>query len=449
MHAPAAPLLPLYCLLACLLAPAGAQNNTSACDPELYDRLALYTPESNGSAQACQSTLHPGCAGMLLPRCETRFAPLDGAGSTLQNFVSSCNECRANWYLPLGPTRRVCSVNGGPGVPAGGGALYLEQRVCRPCTTATGTCTRPGTALEVCTSPGRREDARCVPCTNAPENAVYTGPSPGVLQLCPYECRPGFYPVDEGGAGECRSCETDPCPVGQYRANCGPVGAGGQGTRGQCTACTTGQAANPSPLVYDYTTRGSPSDQDNCAYACRAGHLQVASGECTPVFDFDFQACGLGFELSFGDQCLACGLPPPPNARYDLDDGISPQKGGLCGWACGPGLFRNASDLCQPHTPRNCTTGTYLATTGTRTRDSQCAPCNSFTPSMDALASYRPPPLVRGLQGKGSMCVWDCKVGYFKPDSPIPACVRCQDKPLNAIYAAQAPEEPPADYRTG
>lgn len=94
----------------------------------------------------------------------------------------------------------------------------MEQRSCKRCRVLSGICTVPGTTLELCTQSGRRQDAQCVPCTNAPTPppaTVYTGPSPGNLNQCPYKCNEGYYM--KAGTGECLTCQTDPCGVGQYR----------------------------------------------------------------------------------------------------------------------------------------------------------------------------------------------------------------------------------------
>lgn len=436
--------------------PLARGQNASACNPALYDRLALYANTTDPSLlQACEASLHPGCTSLQHPHCDTRFVPFDTEGWTsdpLGNFVSSCTECRAGWYLPLGATSMVCSANGGPGVPAG--PYYYEQRVCRPCTTITGVCTLPGTTLEGCTLPGRNGDAQCVPCTNAPANAVYTGPSPGNLDQCPFACARGFYAVavaaGVSGTVECRSCDTDPCQPGRYRFGCGADED--DQANGTCVPCTTALVANNAdPGSYHYTTAGSPSDQDNCEYRCSANLVKLASGECLSIVGLDQTRCSLGFKLQFGDDCVACSGPdevPPLNARYDQDDGSVPQKGGLCSWQCNPGHFRNANDQCQAHTLRNCTRGHFLASRGNATHDSLCAPCNMFPASMDALASYRAPPTDRGLQDVVAMCVWDCKVGYHKAEGDVPACVRCENKPMNARYIARTRAEPPADHNT-
>jgi hypothetical protein len=158
-------------------------QQATACNPLFYDTLVNFT---NQSQLVCNTPRHDGCLYLSYPTCDMRFSTVAGGSA---DEVSSCSACKQGWYLPEGPAARLCSIQNGT-------SHYREQKKCKSCRAATGICTELGTTLEVCTQDGRSTDAQCVNCTNAPLHAVYTGPSPTNLNVCPYECASGHYSTD-------------------------------------------------------------------------------------------------------------------------------------------------------------------------------------------------------------------------------------------------------------
>lgn len=181
-----------------------------------------------------------------------------------------------------------------------------------------------------------------------------------------------------------------------------------------------------------YTSSGSPFNTNTCSFSCRVGYYQRYDGLCQALGAINLFTCPLGTKLIVEtSQCIACSGAnevPPANAKYVLDDGTG-TKGGLCDWACNSGYYRTGSNTCSPCTA-TCPFGSYMSSQCTGSQDTACTPCNSFPPSMDAVASYRGQQ-VPGDLTRRSMCVWDCKVGYYKAAGDVPSCVRCTNKPLN------------------
>lgn len=390
--------------------------SSQPCNNSLYfDKIVTY---SNQSTQPlCSGLRHEGCTSLSFPACDTTFTSVL-SGSV--DEVSSCNSCKPGWYLPEGPVARLCSSNGGPGGVAA--PYYKEQKVCKMCRAATGVCTAAGTTLEVCMQTGRTTDAQCVPCRNAPTNASYTGPSPTNLGVCPYECNKGYYLAGNGAS--CVTCGTDPCPVGQYRVGCTGISSG------TCASCTSKPA-----LFATYTSAGIPATENNCKYTCNTGYFRTFDGQCQSYLALNLYACPLGTQL-VSSLCTPCPTPLPLNGKYVLDDGALPQKGGLCDWECKIGYYRSGGQCVSCSNPATkCVTGYYVQSECTGSSDVVCAPCNAFPLSMSSVATYRSTPQIDGNYGFDSMCVWDCGAGFTKPGgSTVPACARCTNKPLNAVY---------------
>ena len=176
------------------------------------------------------------------------------------------------------------------------------------------------------------------------------------------------------------------------------------------------------------------------------GYYRTYEGYCQPLGAVNIYTCPLGTRSSSG-QCIACSGPnevPPANARYVLDDGTG-TKGGICDWTCLDGFFRSSNACTQCTTA--CPFGTYMSSGCIGGADAVCSPCDSFPPSMDAVASYRPQQSP-GDYRRSSMCVWDCKMGYYRAQGAVPACVRCANKPLNARYTQVDLSGAPADHTT-
>lgn len=429
------PLISTLILVSILPVPSYQQQ----CNPILHD--VEVSISSLTSFATCNPTQNAGCTSLSRPTCDQRFQESPYVQGVSEVIPGTCTSCMAGWFLPPGPDRRLCSVDGGPnGEPA---PYYMEQRSCKPCRVLSGICTEPGTTLEVCTQAGRREDARCIPCTNAPTPppaTVYTGPSVGNLNQCPYTCNEGYYLKD--GTGECLTCETDACAVGFYRAGCNST------SPGSCSPCTTRESAGNSESNSIYTSSGTPFNTDTCTYECRVGYYRTYEGYCQPLGAIDIYTCPLGTRLDTGtSQCIACSGPnevPPSNARYVLDDG-SGTKGGICDWTCLDGYYRS-SFACIPCTT-TCPFGHYMSSGCSGGADAVCSPCDSFPPSMDAVATYRPQQKA-GDYRRSSMCVWDCKTGYYRAQGDVPACARCTNKPLNAKYTQVDLSGAPADHIT-
>lgn len=386
----------------------------SVCDPSLYEILVTFNP--NSTNLVCTSQTQPGCASLTYPTCDLRFSA--------PNYFGSCSTCSPGYYLPSGPTNRTCSTNGGPNnAPA---PYYGETRTCLPCRTLSGICTIAGYTLEACTTSGRIGDAKCIPCTNSPSpNTVYTGPSPGNLNQCPYRCADGYY---QNSQGNCVNCQTDPCPTGKYRSGC--VG----NYSGTCIDCTNRGNLNTN-LNSLYTSAGTPFDQNTCAYQCVSGYFLKSDGNCTSMGSVPSGICSLGQKWISGTTCVTCTgtaeAKPASNSFYII--------GGLCEWTCSYGYFRNGNTCTQCSDPlTKCTSlgrGFYMKQACTLDHDVVCEACNSFPPSMDAVATYRGPKYPIGGDGlESNLCIWDCNAGYYKADGLVPACVRCTNKPLSAEY---------------
>jgi hypothetical protein len=390
-------------------------SGVGVCDPSLYDILVTFNP--NATNQACTSLTQPGCASLTYPTCDMRFSAPD--------YFGSCSSCSAGFYLPNGPTKRICSSNGGPnGISP---PYYGEQRLCRPCRTLSGICTIAGTTLEACNTIGKVGDAQCIPCTNAPSNTVYTGPSLGNLNQCPWRCKDGYY---LSNSQQCVTCQTDVCPTGKYRSGCN------QTSPGSCVDCTNRGVLNTPSISY-YTSPGTPFDSNNCAFQCNNGYYLRSDGNCTYFGTVQAGVCTLGQKWMGGTTCLNCssivGESKPSNSPYSAYI-IS----GLCEWGCFGGYYKSGGACVQCSNPiTKCTAmgrGYYMKQACTMDSDVVCAPCDSFPPSMDAVATYRGPkdPLGNGLAS--NLCIWDCNAGYYKAAGDVPACVRCSNKPLNAEY---------------
>lgn len=127
----------------------GHANSSCQSRPTLYDQLVTFSSPT----PPCSSLFHGGCNSLSFPTCDNRFTPVNLQDQN--NYYGSCNTCAPGYYLPSGPTRRLCSTNGGPGgVPA---PYYAELRACIPCRTVTGICTIAGQTLEQCTQVGRTQ----------------------------------------------------------------------------------------------------------------------------------------------------------------------------------------------------------------------------------------------------------------------------------------------------
>ncbi len=98
-----------------------------------------------------------------------------------------------------------------------------------------------------------------------------------------------------------RKCDTSPCTVGKYRGVCD------DSTPGDCLPCSTG------PENAYYISAGSPYNEDNCSWICKAGFfLPVSDGsECIPCNTSlcpigQFRgACGTCTVFGKGAECIA------------------------------------------------------------------------------------------------------------------------------------------------
>ena len=112
-----------------------------------------------------------------------------------------------------------------------------------------------------------------------------------------------------------RYCDTSLCTVGKYRGICD------DSSPGDCLSCSTG------PENTDYISAGTPYNEDNCSWVCKAGFFLPMPGgtECLqcntslcPIGQYR-GACGTcqGAECnSFSDsKCIIC-TGPPAYARF-------------------------------------------------------------------------------------------------------------------------------------
>ena len=112
-----------------------------------------------------------------------------------------------------------------------------------------------------------------------------------------------------------RYCDTSLCTVGKYRGICD------DSSPGDCLSCSTG------PENTDYISAGTPYNEDNCSWVCKAGFFLLMPGgtECLqcntslcPIGQYR-GACGTcqGAECnSFSDsKCIIC-TGPPAYARF-------------------------------------------------------------------------------------------------------------------------------------
>lgn len=256
---------------------------------------------------------------------------------------------------------------------------------------------------------------------------VYTAPSVGNFNACPYRCADGFF---LNQAGQCVTCQTNPCPIGQYRQGCNQTSAG------SCVSCTSWGPSNNEDTA-TYTSAGTPFDQNTCTFQCDTGNYLRSDGVCTAIQGMPGNNCPLGQKYISSLVCTTCsgvGEVAPVNAAYTY--------AGLCAWSCNSGFYKSGPSSCTPCSNKatKCTRGTYVSRECGGESDVVCSPCRdltdarySFPPSMDAVATYRLQKKANDFT-KESMCVWDCNAGYYKAEGTVAACVRCVNKPLDAEY---------------
>ena len=273
--------------------------------------------------------------------------------------------------------------------------FYQSGLTCSLCTT--GQCP-VGQYRSSC---GTYSDAGCLSCTTNPANSAFiTAGSPSTSNDCFWSCNSGYY-LSQSSEG-CIACTSSQCPVGHYRGPCG------FSSDGECLLCT----GNPANSLF--TSPGSPSNQDNCAWSCIEGYYQDEQDPVCLTCKTDPCPIGQyrGVCTSRSDAiCLPC-TGGPVNSIFTSPG--SPATSDNCSWSCNAGYYESGQ-ACLGCTLSPCPIGHYRGKCGFSS-DAECLQCTG-NPINSVFTSP-------GSPATSNDCVWTCNAGYYQSGQSS-MCLAC------------------------
>ena len=184
----------------------------------------------------------------------------------------------------------------------------------------------------------QHNDSFCKACTfQPPPDSSLSTAVPFDEDACSFECDAGFY----RNASGCLRCNTNSCPAGQYRHQCGV----GELHDAQCVSCSR---VNNSVLLEVPCTPGSApngtidcvrAQTDSCDFVCVDNYFKngTVCSKCNATMcPAGSYRASCGFNSTADAGCLPCSRPPE-NSTLDIATVFNTDT---CGFICNPSFFK-------------------------------------------------------------------------------------------------------------
>ena len=390
--------------------PTCSACSTSVCPVGQYRALCTSTTDSvcvNCTARPSFSLYTSSGSPYNQDNCTWRCLP------SYYQIAMSCTLCSTS-FCPIGQYRTACNLTSdsicvscsnlplfakftSAGAPYNQnncewscvGGYFQNEATCTPCSTSVCSV---GQYRHPCNS---SVDGICVPCTDQPQNSLFSSPGvPFDQNNCNWTCVTGYFQSGQ----RCRACNTSACPVGQYRTLCS------EKADGVCTSCSL------KPSYSFFTTHGVPYNEDNCLWSCQHGYFQIGS-LCSAC---NMSICTLGYyrtgcNATTNGVCIPCNNSPP--FSYFVSPGI-PYNNNNCSWSCIQGYFKRGV-FCSVCNTSICGIGQYR-TACSPVADGVCVACTMKPP----YSVYTSP----GLPESQNNCTWSCQQGYYQIGATCSPC---------------------------